>query len=89
MIYTKSDINQINRIARLKIINSVAGIKLIGTVLFIGKMEILILPNNAFLAGDIDLEATNGVRISGSNSYFSLKKIASYSFLGRNEMPEF
>ena len=64
-------------------------IKLNGTVLFIGEIEIIILPNNAFLAGEIDLEATNGVGISGLNSYYSLKKIASYPFVRLNEIPEF
>ncbi len=64
-------------------------IKLNGTVLFIGEIEIIILPNNAFLAGEIDLEATDGVGISGLNSYYSLKKIASYPFVRLNEIPEF
>lgn len=64
-------------------------IKLNNTVLYIGEIEILILPNNALLEGDIDLEATNGVGISGLNSYYSLKKIASYPFARFNEMPKF
>lgn len=64
-------------------------IKMNSTMLFIGEIEILMLPDNAFIAGDVDLEATGGVGISGLNSYYSLKKISSYPFVKLNEIPEF
>ena len=53
-------------------------IKINGTVLMIGNIEHLILPDAAIVNDDIDLEVTNGVGISGLNSYYSLKKIDSY-----------
>jgi len=39
--------------------------------------------------GDIDLEATNSVGISGLNSYYSLKKIAKHPYVRIHEVPEF
>ena len=42
-----------------------------GTVLMIGEIEHLILPDTAIVNDDIDLEVTNGVGISGLNSYYS------------------
>ena len=55
----------------------VIDIKLNGTMLVIGEVEHLIIPETAFVDDDIDLEQTNGVGISGLNSYYELKKIAS------------
>ena len=64
-------------------------IKINGTVLMIGTIEHLILPDAAIVNDDIDLEVTNGVGISGLNSYYSLKKIDSYPYVKVNEVPEF
>jgi len=64
-------------------------IKINGTVLIIGEIEHLVLPDTAIADGDIDLEATNGVGISGLNSYYSLKKIDRYPYVRVNEVPEF
>jgi flavin reductase (DIM6/NTAB) family NADH-FMN oxidoreductase RutF len=64
-------------------------IKLNGTILWVGEIEQLILPENALSSGDIDLEATNGLGISGLNSYYSLKKIASLPYARLNEVPDF
>jgi flavin reductase (DIM6/NTAB) family NADH-FMN oxidoreductase RutF len=64
-------------------------IKINGTVLMIGNIEHLILPDAAIVNDDIDLEVTNGVGISGLNSYYSLKKIDSYPYVRVNEVPEF
>lgn len=64
-------------------------IKINGTVLMIGNIEHLILPDAAIVNDDIDLEVTNGVGISGLNSYYSLKKIDSYPYVKVNEVPEF
>jgi len=64
-------------------------IKLNGTVLVIGEIEELIISGNAFVNGDIDLEETEGVGISGLNTYYSLKKIDSYPYARLNEIPKF
>jgi flavin reductase (DIM6/NTAB) family NADH-FMN oxidoreductase RutF len=64
-------------------------IKLNGTMLVIGEIEHLIIPETAFTDDDIDLEQTNGVGISGLNSYYELKKIASYPYVRVAEVPKF
>ncbi|WP_159023638.1 flavin reductase family protein [Formosa sp. L2A11] len=64
-------------------------IKLNGTTLIIGEIEHLIIPDNALLNGDIDLEATNSIGISGLNSYYTLKKIENHPYVRVNEVPEF
>ena len=60
-----------------------------GTTLVIGEIEHLILPDSAMINGDIDLEASNSVGISGLNSYYSLKKIESHPYARVKELPEF
>ena len=64
-------------------------IKINRTVLIIGEIEHLILPDSLGIADDIDLEATNSVSISGLNSYYSLHKIGSFPYVRVNEVPEF
>ena len=64
-------------------------IKLNGTVLVIGEIENLIISDKAFVNGDIDLEKSEGVGISGLNTYYSLKKIDSYPYARLNEIPKF
>jgi len=64
-------------------------IKLNGTVLVIGEIEQLILPDNSIVDNDIDLEATNSIGISGLNSYYSLNKIEKHPYVRVNEVPEF
>jgi hypothetical protein len=58
-------------------------------MLVIGEIEYLIIPETAFTDDDIDLEQTNGVGISGLNSYYELKKIASYPYVRVAEVPKF
>jgi len=60
-----------------------------GTKLIIGEIEHLIIPDNAVVDGDIDLEATNSVGISGLNSYYSLTKIDKHPYVRVNEVPKF
>jgi len=60
-----------------------------GTKLIIGEIEQLIFPDDAIVDGDIDLEATNSVGISGLNSYYSLKKIAKHPYVRIEEVPNF
>jgi len=64
-------------------------IKMNGTVLMIGEIEHLILPDSALIDDDIDLESSKSVGISGLNSYYSLKKIENYPFAREEELPEF
>lgn len=64
-------------------------IKINGTVLVIGEIEQLIIPDNAIVKDDIDLESSIGVGISGLNSYYALKKIDSFPYVRVNEVPEF
>ena len=64
-------------------------IKLNGTILVIGEIDQLILPDGSLVDNDIDLEATNSVGISGLNSYYSLSKIEKYPYVRVNEVPEF
>jgi len=64
-------------------------IKLNGTVLIIGEIDYLIMPDDAIVEGDIDLEVTNSVGISGLNSYYSLKKIERHPYVRVSEVPNF
>ncbi len=64
-------------------------IPLNGTTLVIGEIEHLLLPDMAMRDGDIDLELTNSVGISGLNSYYEVKKIIKYPYVRVNEVPGF
>lgn len=69
--------------------NEALDIKQNGTVLIIGEIEHLILPDTSVVDDDIDLEAANSVGISGLNSYYSLSKIEKHPYVRVNEVPEF
>lgn len=60
-----------------------------GTVLMIGEIEQLIIPDNAIVDDHIDLEVTQSVGISGLNSYYSLQKLVSYPYAKVDEVPPF
>ena len=64
-------------------------IPLNGTALVIGKIVFIEISDKAIKDGDIDLEETNSVGISGLNSYYKLKKIAKYPYARVNETPMF
>ena len=70
-------------------LREVIDISLNGTVLVIGEIEHLIIPDDAIVDGDIDLEISNGVGISGLNTYYNLSKIESHPYVGTDEVPEF
>ena len=61
-----------------------------GTILVIGEVEHLILPENSINEkGYIDLDQAEIAGISGLNSYYSLEKIASFPYVRLEEVPEF
>jgi flavin reductase (DIM6/NTAB) family NADH-FMN oxidoreductase RutF len=61
-----------------------------GTILVIGEIEHLILPEEAVNEkGYIDLEQAEVAGISGLNTYYSLEKIASFPYVRIEEVPEF
>jgi flavin reductase (DIM6/NTAB) family NADH-FMN oxidoreductase RutF len=60
-----------------------------GTILVIGEIEHILLPDAAIVNNEIDLEAANSVGISGLNSYYSLKKIEGHPHVHLNEVPKF
>ncbi len=70
-------------------LREVIDISLNGTVLVIGEIEYLIMPDSAMVHGDVDLEASNGVGISGLNTYYNLSKIESHPYVRVDEVPEF
>ncbi|MFT6333790.1 MAG: flavin reductase (DIM6/NTAB) family NADH-FMN oxidoreductase RutF [Saprospiraceae bacterium] len=60
-----------------------------GTVMVIGEIEHLIMPDSAMVDGDINLEAANGVGISGLNTYYNLSKIETHPYAHVDQVPEF
>ncbi len=64
-------------------------IKINNTVLVVGEIEHLVLPDTSIIAHDVDLEAANSVGVSGLNSYYSLKKIGNFPYVRVKEVPEF
>ncbi|MBL7473102.1 flavin reductase [Robertkochia sp. 1368] len=59
------------------------------TRMIIGEIELLSLPEDAWIDNDIDLERTGAVGISGLNSYYQLTKIARFPYARANEIPDF
>jgi flavin reductase (DIM6/NTAB) family NADH-FMN oxidoreductase RutF len=65
-------------------------IKVNDTLLVVGEVEHLSIPNNAIdERGYIDLELLNGAGIGGLNSYYELKKISEFPYARITEFPEF
>lgn len=61
-----------------------------GTLMVVGEVEHIILPENAIdTEGHIDLANLSGVGISGLNSYYALNKIAQFPYARVSELPEF
>jgi flavin reductase (DIM6/NTAB) family NADH-FMN oxidoreductase RutF len=60
-----------------------------GTLLVIGEIDHLIIPNSAIGEDDdIDLAQIESVGISGLNTYYEIKKLARFPYARRNEMPD-
>lgn len=65
-------------------------IELNGTILIIGEICHLILPEESIGKDlDIDLSVMNTVGISGLNTYYSLEKVGEYPYARANETPSF
>ena len=65
-------------------------IKLNGTVMVIGEIRHLIIPDVCMEdGGHINLSLIDNVGISGNNSYYSLHKIAQFPFARPEELPAF
>ena len=64
-------------------------IPLNGTTLVIGEIQYLSIPDEAMKDGEVNLEQTNSVGLSGLNSYYTLKKVAAYPYVRVHEVPEF
>ncbi len=61
-----------------------------GTILMIGEIDHLILPEEIFQHNDdLDLSSMDTVGISGLNSYYSLNKIEEFPYVRVSEMPDF
>jgi flavin reductase (DIM6/NTAB) family NADH-FMN oxidoreductase RutF len=65
-------------------------IKQNGTILMIGEIEYLILPEDSILEnGNVDLNAVEDVCISGLDTYHEVKEIASFPYAKADELPKF
>lgn len=61
-----------------------------GTILVIGEVEHVIIPDEALSSkGYIDLAEANVAGISGLNSYYKLEKIESFPYARVSEIPDF
>lgn len=73
----------------MKIVQTIP-IELNGTVLIIGEVEHLIIPDSAMdEQGQIDLSNPADVGISGLNTYYKLEKIAQFLYARPNALPDF
>lgn len=73
----------------MKLVQTVP-IELNGTMLIIGEVEQLIIPDEAMNEqGQIDLSQPNDVGISGLNTYYKLEKMAEFPYARPNALPDF
>ncbi|MEC7945314.1 MAG: flavin reductase [Bacteroidota bacterium] len=65
-------------------------IKYNGTVMIVGKiLQVYVAKSSLNEEGYINLEEAKSVGISGLNTYYDLKKIASYPYARPHELPQF
>jgi|TARA_R110000737_G_scaffold193924_1_gene215163 flavin reductase (DIM6/NTAB) family NADH-FMN oxidoreductase RutF len=65
-------------------------IELNNTILLIGEIEHLILPDYALNSiGHLDLEKVNTAAISGLNTYYSMRTLAQFPYARVHELPDF
>jgi flavin reductase (DIM6/NTAB) family NADH-FMN oxidoreductase RutF len=60
------------------------------TILIIGEIEHIILPENALLkSGNVDLNAVSDVAISGLDTYHKVEKIETFAYAKTSNLPAF
>lgn len=64
-------------------------IKANDTIMVIGEIEHIIMDDTAMVDGDIDLQVSEAVGISGLNTYYKMEKIARYPYARVSSTPEF
>lgn len=65
-------------------------IELNGTMLVIGEVEHLLVPEHALDEGwQCDLASVDGVGVSGLNGYYSLSKVAHFPYARPEDLPDF
>ena len=64
-------------------------IKLNGTSLLVGSIQLISAPDAANENGHLDLERSQAVGISGLNSYYTLQKKAQFPYAKAKQTPEF
>lgn len=65
-------------------------IKANGTVLFIGEIVDIFIPDHAIDdLGHVNIGSLNSVGISGLNNYYKIEKIASFPYARVSELPDF
>ncbi len=65
-------------------------IKLNGTILMIGEIQHLFLPENALLEnGNVDLHAAGDACISGLDGYHAVEEAVRFPFARPNNVPDF
>jgi len=61
-----------------------------GCLFVIGSVELVIVPDEAMNElGQLNLETYDCAGVSGLNTYYSLKKLASFPYVRDNEIPDF
>ncbi|MFP2995417.1 flavin reductase [Spongiivirga sp. MCCC 1A20706] len=64
-------------------------IELNGTKMIVGEVQHLVVPETSYIDDDIDLAAIDVAGISGLNTYYSLKKIATFPYVRLSNFPDF
>ena len=60
-----------------------------GTSLVIGEIQWISLPEGFWVDGDVNLETSQSLGISGLNTYYSLNKIAWHPYARVEDTPDF
>ncbi|SFB28080.1 flavin reductase family protein [Algoriphagus aquimarinus] len=61
-----------------------------GCLFVIGSVEMLVLPDEAINnLGQLDLQHSSGIGISGLNTYYGLTRLASFPYVREEEIPDF
>lgn len=61
-----------------------------GCTFVIGEVILIVAPEEAINdLGQLDLDIANGVGVSGLNTYYNLKKVATFPYVRTDEIPKF